>query len=330
MCDGARAVLMSVIPVLYWTDQLTFPRLLALAFLVGCFTAPYFGCNNLVVLEVVGDDEQKVAGVNAALGATEPITQIVGPVLAGFLIAATSPATVLVVDAATYVFSFLTIGIFVRAGKRVAATEESKGLLAGLRYIFSQPLIRAIGLTACGLNLFSQGLIIGLNALAYFHYQSAHVLGLILGAFGVGALAGAVAAQPLTKRVPLLRLAAFGVVALPLPLFLLGVELPWPVVMVVLATSGFFQPLVNAPLISYLMVRTPEALRPKVMTAGMTMSMIAGPIGFLAAGEALRWISVQTLFVVVAAAMLTGALIVAAIILRSEEASEPAPTAVAA
>ena len=40
------------------------------------------------------------------------------------LIAATSPAVVLVVDAGTYVFSFATIAVAVRAGRRVAGTAD--------------------------------------------------------------------------------------------------------------------------------------------------------------------------------------------------------------
>jgi hypothetical protein len=115
----------------------------------------------------------------------------------------------------------------------------------------------------------------------------------------------------------------------PLPLYALGVVLPWPVAMVVLAVFAFFNPLVNSPLISFLLVRTPESLRPKVMTAGMTLSMMAGPLGFFAAGEVLRWISVQQLFVVVAVAMTFGGLIIAALLLRADE-TEPAPSAIPA
>jgi MFS family permease len=42
LCDGARAPLMVVIPILHWTGGLTFPILLAVAFALGSFAAPYF------------------------------------------------------------------------------------------------------------------------------------------------------------------------------------------------------------------------------------------------------------------------------------------------
>ena len=67
--------------------------------------------------------------------------------------------------------------------------------------------------------------------------------------------------------------------------------MPWQAALVVVAAFAFFSPLVNAPIIGMLTVRTPEALRPKVMTAVMTVATIAGPLGFLAAGFALRYVS---------------------------------------
>src|SRR5947199_304906 len=86
--------------------------------------------------------------VLATTGATQ-LTQLVGPVLAGVLIAATSAATALVVDGATYVFSFVTIALVVRAGKRIEATERSKGVLAGLKFLMADSLLGPLMIAAC-------------------------------------------------------------------------------------------------------------------------------------------------------------------------------------
>ena len=59
-------------------------------------------------------------------------------------------------------------------------------------------------------------------------------------------------------------------------------------VMAALAVSSFFGPLVNAPLMMVLTTRTPEALRPKAMTALITTAMLAGPLGYLVAGPLLE------------------------------------------
>lgn len=321
--DAARVPLMLVLPILDWTGHLSLGALLAASFAIGCFSAPYFGSSTLIVPEVAGEDERAVAEVQAVLGGLNQSTRIAGPVLAGILIAATSPATVLVADAATYLFSFLTIATVVRVGRRVDETEESKGMLAGLRFLWHDPLLGPMMVAACGINLFGQGLTVGVNALSYFDYRSAHVAGFLFGAFGVGALLGAAVAQQLARRVDLLRVAAFAMVALPLPLFALGISLPWAVAVVVLGGFSFFTPLINAPVMGILTVRTPPALRPKVMTAVMTVVTAAGPLGYFGAGLVLRWISIQQLFVIVASTTLVGGIAFAGAVLKNRDAPAP-------
>ena len=259
------------------------------------------------------------------IGGANQVTQILGPVLAGVLIAATSPPVVLVVDGATYLVSVLTIAFVVRAGRRVHQTGESRGVLAGLKFLMHDRLLGPILLAACGINLVAQGLIVAVQALAYFRYdQDAHVVGYLFAAFGIGALAGAVVAQNLAQKVDLLKLCAFAIVAMPLPLWLMSIPMPWQTAALVLACFGFFTPLVNAPLIGVLTVRTPAALRPKVMTSTMTVATLAGPLGFLAAGEALRYVSLTALFVAIAAGLTLGGLVFAGVLLRNRDAP-PAP-----
>ena len=315
--DAARGPLMAVIPILWWTGQLSFPALLGAAFAVGCFVAPYMSSSRLVLPEVVGEDERLVAQANAILAGGQQITQIAGPVIAGVLIAVTSPATVLVVDGGTYLFSFLTIALVVRGGRRVDETPESRGVLAGLRFLLRDPLLGPMLVVACLINLVAQGLIVAVNVLAYFHYGAdPHVAGFLFGAFGVGALLGAILAQQLSAKVDLLRLGAGAMVAMPLPLWLLSIAMPWGAAMVVLGAFAFFTPLINAPLLGILTTRTPAALRPKVMTSVMTVAMLAGPLGFFGTGLALAHVSVYLVFFVIAAAMTVGAVAFALTVLR--------------
>ncbi len=315
--DAVRGPLLVVIPILHRSGHLTFPALLTVTFAIGVFTAPYFASARMVVPEIVGDDERVVAQVNALLAGANQITQIAGPVLAGLLIAAVGPSTVLVVDGCSYLLSFLVIAVLVSVGAAAAPSAESGGLLAGLRFLMSDGLLGPIMVVACALNFFVQGLIVGLQALAYFRYDAdARVLGYLFAAFGAGALCGALAAQRLVRDVDLLKLAAFAIVAMPLPLFLLGFSLPWTAAIVVVAAVGFCTPLVNAPLMGVLTVRTPEALRPKVLTAVLTVASLAGPLGFVVAGEALRFVPLSTFFFVLPALLLLGSLAFAGVALH--------------
>ena len=327
--DAARGPLMLVIPILHSTGHLSFAALLVTTFAIGVFAAPYMASSRLIVPEVAGEDEQAVASVGALLSGANQLTQLAGPVLAGLLIAATTPSTVLVVDGCTYLFSFVVILTVVRAGKRVEAAARQKGLFSGVKFLLGDSLLGPIAIAACAINFVAQGIVLGVQGVAYFRYDAnAHVLGYLFAGFGIGALAGAVVAQQVTQKVSLLKLAAFGIVALPLPLFLLSPQTSWPVAVLILAAFAFFVPLVNAPVVGILTVRTPAELRPKVMTAFMTLATMAGPFGFIAAGYALRHATIGSFFVVLPALLLLGGLAFATVLLRHREET-PAEVAVA-
>jgi predicted MFS family arabinose efflux permease len=322
ICDAARGPLMLVIPILHHSGQLSFAALLGTTFAIGSFSAPYYASSRLVIPEVAGEDEQLVASVSAVLSGAQQLTQLAGPVLAGVLIAATSPATVLVVDGCTYLFSFVTIALVVRAGRRVEAAARSKGVLAGVRYLLGDSLLGPVMIASCVLNFVAQGIVLGLQGIAYFRYDAdARVLGFLFAGFGLGALLGALVAQRATQKVPLLKLAAIAIVAMPLPLFLLAPHTPWPAAMLIVGAFGFFSPLVNAPIMGVLTVRTPPELRPKVMTAVMTLAALAGPLGFIVAGYVLRHVALGPFFVALSALLTLGSLAFAALLLRQPGAA---------
>jgi len=316
--DAARGPLMLVIPILHHYGDLSFAALLGTTFAIGIFAAPYFASSRLIVPEVAGEDEQAVASVNAVLSGANQLTQLAGPVLAGVIISLTAPATVLVVDGCTYIFSFLVIAIVVRAGKRLEAAARQKGVLSGLKFLLGDSLLGPMVIAACVINFVAQGIVLGIQAIDYFRYNaSGHVIGLLFAGFGVGALAGAIVAQQLTQKVPLLKLAAVAAVAMPLPLFLLSPTMPWPVATVIIAAFAFFTPLINAPVVGTLTVRTPAELRPKVMTAVMTVATVAGPFGFIAAGYLLRNVTLGSFFIGLPALLTLGGLAFAAVLLRN-------------
>ncbi len=320
--DAARVPLLTAIPVLHWTGHLSFPLLLALTFVMGCFLAPYYASSRLVLPEVVGDDEQLVAQGSAFVQAATQLTQLSGPILGGLLIAWISAPGVLLIDACTYAFSFAVILLFVRAGKRVAPDETSRGLFAGIRYLARDRLLGPTLAAASILNLVAQGLIATLPVLVVRRYGAdAKIVGFLFAAFGGGALVGSVIASQVVRKVPLMRVASVAILAMALPLWLLAVQMPWWLVIVVLAAFGLCAPLVNAPMIAVLTVRTPEALRPKVMTAVMTISGVVGPLGFLAAGESLQYVSLTLVFLVVAVGFTIGAVGFSAAVTRGEAAT---------
>ena len=315
--DLARVPLMCAIPLLHSAGMLSFPLLLVLVFLIGCFLAPFFASQRVILPELVGEDETTVAQANAVIEGATTLTNLLGPVVAGLLIAAVGATSVLYVDAATFLLSFLTLTLFVPSRPPQPQTDDARGVFAGLRFLLHDPLLWRIGLAAVFLNMFGSALSAALPVLAFDEFsESSRVAGALFASLGAGALLGMVLAMKLMPRFKPLKLAAIGIVALPLPIWLLGLDLPLWATMAALFVSTIPQPLVNAPVIGLMTTRTPEALRPKLMTAVLTVAMLAGPVGLAAAGPLLQALGTRPVFVIIAAGMTVFALYFASVALR--------------
>ena len=81
--DAGRAPLMLAIPLLHEAGLLSFPVLLVCVFALGCFIAPYFSAQRLILPELVGNDERTVGQANAVVEGTQRATALLGPSVAG-------------------------------------------------------------------------------------------------------------------------------------------------------------------------------------------------------------------------------------------------------
>ena len=318
--DLCRAPILLSVPVLHSAGVLSFPLLLVLVALLGVFIAPYFASQRLVLPELLGDDERTVSQANAVLEGAQRTTALLGPALAGVLIASIGAPSVLYLDAASFLLSFTLLLLFVPRRAPAVQTGDSHGVLAGIRFLLRDRVLRVLGATALVANGMGTMLVAALPVLAYVEFDgSSRVAGAFFAAFGIGAVAGSITAVKLVSRYEPLRLGATSFVALTLPVFALGLELPVLGVMAALALSSFFGPLVNAPLITVITTRTPEALRAKVTTAVITTAMLAGPLGYLAAGPLIEAWGPRPVFLLVAAGQLLATLPFLAVAFRSGE-----------
>jgi MFS family permease len=327
ICDLARAPIVAAIPLLHGADLLGFPLLVGLVALTGVFSGPYFSSQRLILPELLGEDERTIARANSVVEGAQRLNSFLGPALAGVLIATIGASNVLYLDAATFLASALILVGFVPRRPPVAAGQDSGGMLAGLRFVLRDRFLGPIMITVVVSNMLGQATIAALPVLAYEDFgESARVAGAFFAAMGVGAVLGSFAAFALSGRYSAMYLATFSVLAGTLPRWFLGLELPALGIVVVLAASSFWNPVGNAVMISLMTVRTPTALRAKVMTAVITFATIAGPIGLVLAGPALAAFGAQAVFLAIAAGMTVSALWFAAVALRNDAQ----PTAVAA
>jgi predicted MFS family arabinose efflux permease len=123
----------------------------------------------------------------------------------------------------------------------------------------------------------------------------------------------------------------FAILAFSAPLWLLPFHPPAALVTLALFAAMFFAPIVNGPVFGVMTSRTPEQLRPKVMTALISVNTLAAPLGFLAAGQAIERWGVTVVFAAVPAGITVLALAFASIALRHRaEDLVPGASAVAA
>jgi MFS family permease len=243
----------------------------------------------VIVPERVGEDEARVGEVQSLLQAAVAVAGIVGPPLGGALIGVVGETNVLFVDAASYVVSFGVMAGWVRP--KHAAPEEGGdvGVIAGVRFLFRDRLLRVWMLSITGMNVVWSAFGVTFPVLVLQRYgDRPDVLGWIFGAFGAGAVLGSVASFGVIGRFDRVVLATWAAAGQTAVLWILLPDLPWPVVAAAAAVTGLFAPILNSAVITTRTMRTPPALRPSVHAAAVTVALILAPIGALAAGPGIE------------------------------------------
>lgn len=192
--DLIRAAALGAIAVLSGTGVLELWHVAALVVFVGAGDAFFNPASTALLPDVVPDDDLPAA--NALAGIYRPIMiRMVGPALAGLVIAAFGPAPAFAIDAASFVVSALAIwSIRARPAPRAVVDHGLRATVAdvaeGFRYTRSRPWIWATLLSA----MFSLLVFVGpIEVLVPFVIKNKlalgpEALGLIFAFGGVGSL----------------------------------------------------------------------------------------------------------------------------------------------
>lgn len=117
------APLAALVPVLHYAALLSFPLLLLLVFL-GTLWTSFYAAQVTIIPDLLGEDEHVVARGNAILQGANRSTYWLGPLAAGFFIAASEAPVVLFIDAATFlVGAALLTGV--SAARAAVKTEHA-------------------------------------------------------------------------------------------------------------------------------------------------------------------------------------------------------------
>jgi len=183
-----------------WTGLITPWLLLLFTFLIGCggaFNAPAWQAS---VRDMVPRQDLPVAVSLNGMGFN--IARSVGPAIGGAIVAAAGAAAAFAVNAMSYTALITVLARWRPPGHEQLLPRETLGIAvaAGVRYVAMSPAIRIVLVR-------SAGFCIGASAVMALMPLVAKVLiaggpltyGLLLGAFGVGAVAGAFATARLRQ-----------------------------------------------------------------------------------------------------------------------------------
>ncbi|MDQ3864654.1 MAG: MFS transporter [Actinomycetota bacterium] len=293
LTDLASGATVATVPLLYLAGVLTFWQLLVLV--LSSLNASGDSARYALIPDLARRAVMPTERANAADRAIARLGQVVGPLLAGVLIAMVGASNVLFVDAATFSASaaLVALGVsFAAAAAGVPAEAEGKRgylseLLEGLRFMRTNALILSMVLVATVGNFLDVPLVsVILPVYAKTIYGSAKSLGIVLGAFGAGALLGTLLFGTVGHRLPNRRLTFLScfVTGSLLVYATLAATPPLGVVVAAGALGGLIGGPINPLYETVIQENTPPQLLGRIFGAVNALAMAGIPLGAALAG----------------------------------------------
>jgi predicted MFS family arabinose efflux permease len=200
--EAVRAFFLAAICSLAFAGALSLPLLAALSLAGACGTVAYGAAAPLVVQGLVPPAAFSAANARIELARTVAFTA--GPALAGGLIGWRGAEYAFVLSAALSVCAvFLLAGLQEPPRPMVAAGRIFGDIKDGARFVLKHPLLRPVFVTQVVFNAAFLALLGVFTPYAVRHFGlSASAVGLVLGAYGAGMLAGALLSRALTRLLP--------------------------------------------------------------------------------------------------------------------------------
>lgn len=203
LANLGRAAVILVVPVLYWADMLSITALLVVAFLTGGLGLLFDSAMSAYLPRLVGKNELERS--NSWMQGTESVGEVAGPGFAGLVVQLVSAPVALLVDSISYLVSCINLAGLPKAEPQRSpdAAPESHGaaVLAGLKMLWSNKVLRPLALAAAHFNLFTAMFfaLFTLYAVKVLDF-SPFLLGAVTMTGGVAGLAGSSSAVRLSAR----------------------------------------------------------------------------------------------------------------------------------
>lgn len=311
--DLGAGLCVAAIPTLYHLNYLPFLGLLAVVFMRGLFDFPGRTGRQSLIPEIAELASMLLERANAAFATVRSVALLIGPAIAGVLIARFSASNVMWIDAATYAFSATMTGALVPSNTHQVSPEPHSRyrdqLVAGLRLVKHDRLLMTL-LAFTTANTFLTSPLLDVEMPAYVRQTSASAveLGLMPAAYGVGTLGSSLLYAALGDRIPrrAVLLAYPLVTALSLAPLVFKPQLSWCIaVMGVLGlAAGPIGPLYQ----TVIQERVSQEVRGRVFSLN-GVSMAAIPLGAIGFGFLMQELGISTALAVQAGAIFVGGVV---------------------
>jgi MFS family permease len=290
-----RVLLLSLLATLILTDTVQLWHVYVIAAGLSTFDAFYYPASMAIVPTLVNQD--RLGAANALIQGVEQVSSILGPALAGSLLALAGLGASFGATALLFLIATVLFGTLARTANQAVApadnAPEQDGeqsttrdeLVEGLRYALRDPVIRSLLLIVLGTNLAMMGpLYVGGAVLAELRLGGAGAFGTLVAAAGAGSLIGIVSAGSVRRfrRRGLIELSLTGVLGIIVAsiAFVPNLAVAVPLA-IAIGTSASFLGVIT---ISWLQERAEPGLLGRVMSLVMFSAVALDPISFVLAG----------------------------------------------
>jgi MFS family permease len=284
-CQGALLALAAALAALSASGRVQAWHVAAVATLVGLVNSVEIPARQSFIVELVGKDDltNAIALNSSAFNAT----RIVGPAIAGLLVARFGVTVCFAINAASYAGVLAGLLAMRLSPQAVAATQAHalERFREGMRFVRGDRRVLALVATTAVLSLFGFPYLVLMPVFARDVLAvGAEGLGVMSASVGVGALASALGLATLGSRASRGRLVAAASRSFGLAVAAFAVA-PWlPLALLLLGVAGFAMVLNNAVTNTLLQSLTPDRLRGRVMSLWAWTFVGIAPLGSLLIG----------------------------------------------
>jgi len=233
--QGWMVVAAALLGILTLRHAVTPWMLLVFTFVLGLGAVMNDPAWQAITPEIVSAQSHEAAVALNSVGFN--VARAIGPALGGLVIAAAGSGVAFLLNAV----SFFGVIFFLYRWKRPHYEHVEKGrvtdaMLTGLRFVRDAPVVRCVLIRTGAFSLAASSMPALLPILARPHGATGY--GLLMGSFGLGALAGAAALPRLRSRLSVDGLVVFGTLLFAAMSFAAGRVETFPALSLVLFTSG--------------------------------------------------------------------------------------------